>query len=79
LAVRLQALRKALQWDGANMTFTNISPADELQIVSSNDFKVIGGHPHFDVKHVKFNASEAAKEYINHTYREGWKLPDMPV
>jgi len=79
LAIRLQGLNKILQWDGPNMAFTNISPTDEFRIVTSNDFKVIGGHPHFDVKYQKFNALETSKEYIKHTYREGWKLPDMPV
>ena len=77
LAIRLQGLRKILHWDGPNMTFTNISPSEELQIVSSNDFKVIGGHPYFDVKYQKFNAMETVKEYIKHTYRDGWKLPEM--
>ena len=78
LAIRLQGLNKTLQWDGPNMVFTNISPSEELRIVSSNDFKVIGGHPHFDVKYQKFNAMESSTEYIRHTCRDGWKLPDMP-
>jgi len=30
-------------------------------------------------KYQKFNALDTVKEYIRHTYREGWKLPDMPV
>jgi len=48
-------------------------------IISENSFKVIEGHPHFDEKTEKFNALAAANEYIRHTYREGWTLPDMPV
>ncbi len=79
LAIRLQGLNKILKWDGPNMAFTNISPTDELKIVTSNDFKVIEGHPHFDIKYQTFNALDASKEYIKHTYRAGWKLPDMPV
>ena len=78
LAIRLQGLNRVLKWDGPNMAFTNISPTDQLKIVVSNSFKVIDGHPHFDVKHQTFNALETSREYIKHTYREGWKLPDMP-
>jgi predicted dehydrogenase len=78
LAVRLQNLNKTLHWDGANMTFTNITPSDELRIISSNEFKVIGGHPHFDVKYREFNAREITGEYIRHTYHNGWELPAMP-
>ena len=78
LAVRLQSLHKILHWDGPNMAFTNISPAEELRIVTSNEFTVIDGHPNSDVKYQRVNALETSKEYIKHTYREGWKLPDMP-
>ena len=79
LAIRLQSLNKILQWDGPNMTFTNISPNENLRIISSNDFKVVDGHPYFDVKYQRFNALNISKEYIKHTYREGWNLPDMPA
>ncbi len=78
LAIRLQNLKKILRWDGDNMKFTNISPSEELIIISENSFKVIEGHPHFDEKTEKFNALTAANEYIKHTYREGWTLPAMP-
>jgi len=40
---------------------------------------VVGGHPTFDTKYQRVNALETAKEYIRHTCREGWKLPDMPA
>ena len=75
LAVRLQSLNRELQWDGENMEFTNISDRDELKVVSSDEFKVIEGHPHFNTKHVTMNAKETVKEYIKHNYREGWTLP----
>jgi hypothetical protein len=60
------------------MKFTNISPAEELNVVIKNDFQVVNGHPTSNIKYETLNASESAKEYIRHTYREGWKLPDMP-
>jgi len=78
LAIRLQSLNKSLLWDAENMRFTNISPSEELKIVTSDEFKVIDGHPHFNTKYKTFSAQETASEYIKHTYREGWKLPPMP-
>jgi predicted dehydrogenase len=79
LAIRLQGLNKALEWDGANMKFTNISATEELKIMKSDDFKVVDGHPTFEKQFDTFNAQASAREYIKHTYREGWNLPDMPV
>jgi predicted dehydrogenase len=77
LAIRLQSLNKKLKWDAENMKFTNISPTEELKIVTSDDFKVIDGHPQFHTKYARFNALEAANGYIKHNYREGWDLPKM--
>jgi predicted dehydrogenase len=78
LAIRLQSLNKTLKWDGENMRFTNISASEELKIVTSDAFQVIDGHPHFNTQYAKFNALEAAGEYIKHNYRKGWDLPEMP-
>lgn len=78
LAVRLQGLNKSLQWDAEKMQITNISPSEVLKIITSDEFKVIEGHPHFNTKYTTFNAQEAAAGYIKHEYRDGWKLPEMP-
>ena len=78
LAIRLQGLNKTLKWDGETMRFTNISDSEKLRVVTSDEFKVIDGHPHFNTQYNTFNAAEAAAEYIRHTYCNGWKLPDMP-
>ncbi len=78
LAIRLQGLNKTLKWDAENMKFTNISTDESFKVLTSDDFSVIDGHPHFDTKDVTLNALEQASEYIKHTYREGWKLPAMP-
>ncbi|MCY1718896.1 Gfo/Idh/MocA family oxidoreductase [Prolixibacteraceae bacterium Z1-6] len=78
LAIRLQGLNKSLQWDADKMQITNISPSEELKIMTSDEFKVVEGHPHFNTKYAKFNALETANSYIKHKYRDGWKLPDMP-
>jgi len=78
LSIRLQGLDKTLIWDAENMKITNISSDETFRVVTSDDFQVIDGHPHFDTKYAKLNALETANEYIRHTYRGGWKLPDMP-
>jgi predicted dehydrogenase len=75
LAVRLQSLKRELEWDGPNMQFTNISDHDTLRVVTSDDFKVIDGHPHFNTQFVTLNAKQTVNEYIKHNYREGWNLP----
>jgi hypothetical protein len=79
LAVRLQALNKELEWDGTNMQFTNIGDADKFNLVLSDDFKVVDGHPTFNKPSKEINAKEFAQELIKHTYQNGYSLPDMPV
>ncbi len=54
-------------------------PADELSIVTSNEFSVADGHPTFNKQFAKSNALESANGYIKHKYREGWNLPAMPM
>lgn len=78
LAVRLQSLNKSLKWDGPGMKFTNILDSDIIKIVTSDEFKIIDGHPNFNTRYASFNALEAASGYIRHSYREGWSLPEMP-
>jgi len=77
LAIRLQGLNKTLQWDAEAMEFTNISAAEKFRVVTTDEFKVIDGHPHFNTEYTSLNALETAKEYVRHSYREGWGLPDM--
>jgi predicted dehydrogenase len=74
LAIRLQGLDKKLEWDGVNMRVTNISNDDMISVVTSNKFTVVDGHPRFDTQKVEINAKESSEEWINHTYREGWRL-----
>ncbi len=74
----LHGLHRELQWDGEKMEFTNISPSDKIKIVTVDDFSVIDGDPHFDRRFADFNALDMAKEWINHTYKNGFTLPAMP-
>jgi len=79
VAVRLQALNQELHWDGRNMKFTNIPDDAMIRTVIRDGFKITDGHPTFDKTMTPpFNAKAFAEELIKHTYREGWKLPDMP-
>jgi len=79
LAIRLQSLNQELQWDGVNMKFTNIEPNATIQTVIKDGFQIKDGHPTFDKTWSDpVNAQEYAQEMIKHTYRNGWKLPDMP-
>jgi predicted dehydrogenase len=80
LAVRLQDLNKELEWDGEKMEFTNIGDQETIKTVIRDGFKIHDGHPTFDKTWTEpMPAKEFANELIKHTYREGWKLPDMPA
>jgi hypothetical protein len=79
-AVRLQGLNKELEWDGEKMEFTNISDDEQLRMVIKDGFTITDGDPSFDKTMTpRFSAKEFARELVKHTYRDGWKLPDMPA
>ena len=79
LAIRLQALHKTLEWDGENMRFTNIGANETIRTVVKDGFTIHNGHPSFNKTWTDpVNAQQFANELIKHTYRDGWKLPDMP-
>ncbi|MDX1629680.1 MAG: Gfo/Idh/MocA family oxidoreductase [Fulvivirga sp.] len=72
LAVRLQDLRRKLQWDAENMKITNIGDNEDIRVVTTDEFEVIDGHPHFNTKYATMNAKDAAESYIKRAYRDGW-------
>lgn len=79
LAIRLQALNQELHWDGENMKFTNIPTDAKIRTVIEDGFQIKDGHPTFSKKWTDpVNAIAFANELIKHTYRDGWKLPEMP-
>ena len=62
------------------MEFTNIGPDETIRTIISDGFKVTDGHPTFDKTWTEpVNARAFAAELIRHNYRNGWKLPDMPI
>ena len=70
LAVRLQGLNKVLEWDGENET---------IKTCIKDGFTIHNGHPSFNKTWTEpQNAIKLSQELIKHTYRDGWKLPDMP-
>jgi len=80
LAIRLQSLNKALEWDGPNMKFTNLTDEEKIKIVLENNFSIKDGHPTFNTEYTKpVSAKEFAAELIKHTYRSPYTLPDMPA
>ncbi len=79
LAVRLQGLNKELEWNGEQMTFTNIAADEKLRLTVSDNFTIVDGDPRFDRPNITVNAKEFADEMIKHNYRKGFSLPDMPA
>ena len=79
LAVRLQPLNMILEWDGAKMEFTNIPESATITPVIQDRFTIKDGHPTFKkLLGDPINARQYAAELIKHTYRDPWRLPDMP-
>lgn len=73
LAVRLQSLQRKLLWDGPNMRFTNISPSDQIKVLTKDNFEIVNGDPKFQKEFATLPALETAEEWIRHTYRQGWE------
>ena len=79
-AIRLQGLNQVLEWDGANMKFTNIPEKATVRSMIKDGFTIKDGHPSFNKTYTEpVNAREFAAELVKPKYRDGYKLPDMPV
>lgn len=72
LAVRLQDLRRKLEWDAKNMKITNINDSEEIRVVSSSNFQMLDGRPRFNTQYETINPKKAAEEFVKRHYREGW-------
>ncbi len=65
LALRLQDLNKELEWDGANMRFTNIGDDETLRMVIEDGFVIVDGHPTFRKTWTdSFSAKAFAEELV---------------
>ena len=80
LAVRLQGLKRLLEWDGEKMQFTNIKDDEDLHFIKNDNFVTYTDRkPSFNKEwSVAINAKKLAAEMVRHTYRKGWSLPGMP-
>lgn len=72
LAIRLQGLRRELEWDGEIMKFKNISADENLKLILSHIYKKENMQPSFLTDRKEVNALEFASTLIKHNYREGW-------
>ncbi len=72
LAIRLQDLKRELEWDGNNMRFTNINPNEKINLIRSHEYQKINKRPQFKTDRQEVNASQFAAEMVKHTYRDGW-------
>ncbi len=73
----LHGLHRELLWNGEDMEFTNISENDKIKIPNEN-YVYNDETLRFGRQFAEFNAKEMAKEWIKHTYENGFSLPDMP-
>ena len=64
LAIRLQQLNRKLMWDGEKMEITNIGKGEKMRVKDKTTGSKSGWR--------EMNAADSAKEWIMHTYREGW-------
>ena len=72
LAIRLQGLKRELEWDGKSMQFKNIGADENLKLIRSHIYKKENMSPSFKTDRMEVNALEFANELIKHNYREGW-------
>lgn len=77
LAVRLQSLKKTLQWDSENMSVTNIGADEKIRTARLSPFSseiITRKVERESLEWVEWNASEMCSEWIKHEYHNGWKL-----
>ena len=62
------------------MKFTNIPANAKIRSIIEDNFNIKDGHPTFDRTYSDpIDANEYAAKLIKPDYRDGWKLPDMPI
>lgn len=73
MAVRLQSLRKKLEWNSAQMRFVNINNYEEFTITQKSDVFIQNGIPKFEIKTTAHNASHFVEKAVRPVYRSGWQ------
>ena len=72
LAIRLQDLKRELEWDGKNMKMTNVYPEEKMNLILAHQYQKVNKLPQFKTDRQEVNAAEFTAEMIKHTYRKGW-------
>jgi len=73
MAVRLQSLRKKLEWDSSQLKFSNIDIFEEFEISDLNNFKIENGMSTIENSSKRYNASHFIDQTVRPIYRENWK------
>jgi len=73
MAVRLQSLRKKLEWNSSQLKFSNIDIYDEFEIFSPENFRVENGIATTSRNSRKFNVAHFVDQTVRPIYRETWK------
>lgn len=73
IAVRMQSLRKILNWDSSQMRFLNINDEEEFAITKQGAMYVENGIPKFDSNIARYNASRFVDQTVRPIYRSGWQ------
>ncbi|MGF7138617.1 Gfo/Idh/MocA family oxidoreductase [Roseimarinus sediminis] len=73
IAVRIQSLGKNLEWDSAQLRFTNVSPYEEFEIVNYQPLYIQNGIPRLDKEVEKHNVVHFVNQLVRPVYRNGWE------
>jgi hypothetical protein len=73
MALRMQSLRKKLEWDSRQLKFSNVDIFEEFEISSPGNFQIENGIAQRNSSVKKYNAAHFADQAIRPIYRENWK------
>lgn len=74
MALRLQSLKRKLYWDTLRSKFSNIGEDELVSISSPARFSIENAFPVYNKQTQQYNAAQLVEQWVNPTYREGWKL-----
>jgi hypothetical protein len=72
LAIRLQSLKKRLEWDINQLKFSNIDIFEEFEITSPKRYFIENGIITLSNSNKKFNVSHFVDQVVRPIYRENW-------
>jgi hypothetical protein len=72
MAVRLQSLRRKLEWDSAQMRFVNINDSEKFLVRTESGFYLQNNVAKIQEKEKEFNATQFISETVRPLSRSGW-------